>query len=88
VRAEGRLDEFGVLPEPFRAPGFQVLEVLTGKVPDRLSEFAGEKLFVGAHTEQDFFAEAKHISGHCRGGVVSIPPLKRCKSCYRTFAKR
>ena len=45
-----------------------MLEVLTGKVLNGLSEFAGEKLFVGAHTEQDFFAEAKHVSGHCRVG--------------------
>ena len=42
VAGEGRLDEFGVLPEPFHAPDFQVLEVLTSKVLDGLAEFAGK----------------------------------------------
>jgi hypothetical protein len=57
-----------MLPEAILTPCFQHTQFVTAEVSDGFLQFAGEKLFVGAHTEQDFFAEAKHISGHCRGG--------------------
>ena len=62
-----------MLPEAFGAPGFQVPEVITGEVLDGFSEFSGEEFLVGAHTEKDVLAKAKHAQVSVEvGGFSSI----------------
>jgi hypothetical protein len=50
-----------------RAPRFECFQIVARQLLDGLFQFACEERSVGAHAQQDFFAQFKHVSGHYRG---------------------